>query len=416
MFFGYSNKKCGLLGEHLTHSFSPIIHNMIADYSYDLFEVSPDSLESFIKHKAFDAINVTIPYKKAVIPYLDEISAEATSIGAINLIINKDGKLCGYNTDYFGFKYMLESANIDATGKKAIVLGMGGAAVTICTVLKDKGIGEIISVNRKNNTKEFLAQHSNANIIINATPVGMYPNNGTSPVDLDLFPDCEAVLDIVYNPMRTALILEAERKGIPAVSGLSMLVAQAVCAFEIFSGKKCVAQIIEDIIAKIAKNTQNIVLIGMPSCGKSTVGKILAQSLERDFFDADEEFEKAYNITPADAINTYGEERFREMEQMILSNLGKMSGTIIATGGGAVTRAENYPSLHQNGIIVYIKRDVSTLSTEGRPLSKATSLEVLFEKRKPLYESFADIEVNSQKTPEETAKEIEKQLNNITIS
>ena len=416
MFLGYSNKKCGLLGEHLTHSFSPVIHNMIADYSYDLFEVSPDALESFITRNDFDAINVTIPYKKAVIPYLDEISEEATSIGAINLIIKKGEKLCGYNTDYFGFEYMVDSANIDLSEKKAIVLGMGGAAVTICTVLRNKNIGEIISVNRQNNTKEFLSQHSDANIIINATPVGMYPNNGVSPVDLDIFPNCEAVLDIVYNPMRTALILEAERKGIPAVSGLSMLVAQAVCAFEIFSGKKCVAQIIEDIIAKIAKNTQNIILIGMPACGKSTVGKILAQSLNRNFFDADEEFEKTYTMTPADAINTYGEERFREMEEVVLATLGKKSGAIIATGGGAVTRAKNYPSLHQNGIIVYIKRDISQLSTEGRPLSKAGSLKVLFEKRKPLYENFADLEVNSQSTPEKTAKEIENQINDINIS
>ena len=195
-----------------------------------------------------------------------------------------------------------------------------------------------------------------------------------------------------------------------------MLVAQAVCAFEIFSGKKCDTQVIEDIIAKIAKNTQNIILIGMPACGKSTVGKILAQSLNRNFFDADEEFEKTYTMTPADAINTYGEERFREMEEVVLATLGKKSGAIIATGGGAVTRAKNYPSLHQNGIIVYIKRDISQLSTESRPLSKAGSLKVLFEKRKPLYESFADLEVNSQSTPEKTAKEIENQINNINIS
>ncbi len=218
MLVGYSDKKCGLLGEHLTHSFSPVIHNLIADYSYELFEVSPENLESFVKSNSFDFINVTIPYKKAVIPYLDEISDEAKSIGAVNLIINKNGKLCGYNTDYFGFEYMMDSANIDVSGKKTIVFGMGGAAVTICTVLQNKGVKEIVSVNSQNNNQEFLSQHTDAEVIINATPVGMYPNNGTSPTDLGLFPSCEAVLDIVYNPMRTELILEAERRNITAVN------------------------------------------------------------------------------------------------------------------------------------------------------------------------------------------------------
>ena len=416
MLLGYSNKKCGLLGEHLSHSFSPVIHNMIADYSYELFEVSPCELETFIRTNNLDAYNVTIPYKKAVIPFLDEISQEAKAIGAINLIIKKENKLCGYNTDYFGFEYMMNSAKINIKGKKAIVLGVGGAAATICTVLKNNEIGEIISVNRKNNTKEFLFQHADANIVINATPVGMYPNNRISPVALDLFPRCEAVLDIVYNPMRTELILQAEKKGIVAVSGLSMLVAQAVYAFEIFSNKKCDSNIIEDIITKIAKKTQNIILIGMPSCGKSTVGKILAKDLNRDFFDADEEFEKTYKTTPANAITTYGEERFREMEHQILETLGKISSSVIATGGGAVTREENYPSLHQNGIIFYIKRDLSQLSTDGRPLSKANSLESLFAKRKALYERFADIEIDSQDTPEETAKLIEKEFENANIS
>ena len=416
MVYGYSDKKCGLLGEHLTHSFSPVIHNIIGDYSYDIFEVAPENLESFVKTNALNALNVTIPYKKSVIPFLDELSPQARSIGAVNLIVKKDGKLIGHNTDYFGFEYMVDSAKVDLKGKKAVVLGMGGAAATICTVLKDKGIGEIISVDKEDNNEEFLSKHADATVIVNATPVGMYPNNGVNPTNLDIFPNCEAVLDIVYNPMRTALILQAESKGITAVGGLSMLVSQAVRGFEIFSETTAEEGLIEDIIAKIAKDTQNIVLIGMPSCGKSTVGKLLASSLDRDFFDSDTEFEKMHGITPANAINTLGEDSFRKMETDTLKTLGKMSGAVIATGGGAVTREENYPLLHQNGIIVYVKRDLNLLSTDGRPLSKAGKLEELFAKRKALYENFADASIINDGTPENTANTVRSEIDAINVS
>ncbi len=416
MVYGYSDKKCGLLGEHLSHSFSPVIHNMIGDYSYKIFEVAPTELEAFVKNNDLDALNVTIPYKKSVIPFLDGISNEARSIGAVNLIVKKDGKLFGHNTDYFGFSYMVDSAKVDLKGKKAVVLGKGGAAVTICAVLKDKGIGEIISVDKEDNNKEFLSKHSDATVIINATPVGMYPNNGISPTDLDIFPSCEAVLDIVYNPIRTALILQAEKKGITAICGLSMLVSQAVRGFEIFSETKAEDGIIENIIAKIARDTQNIILIGMPSCGKSTVGKLLSKPLCREFFDADAEFEKMHGITPENAINTLGEKVFRKMETETLKALGKLSGAVIATGGGAVTRKENYPLLHQNGITVYVKRDLNLLSTDGRPLSKAGKLADLFEKRKTLYESFADISVENDTTPESTAEKIQKEIDVMKIS
>ncbi len=416
MQYGYKNKKCGLLGEHLSHSFSPVIHNMIADYSYKIFEVAPDNLESFVLNNELDALNVTIPYKKSVIPYLDEISSEASSIGAVNLIVKKNGKLCGHNTDYFGFEYMVNASKVALKGKKAIVLGKGGAAVTICTVLRDKGIGEIISVDKEDNTKEFLSRHADANVVINATPVGMYPRNGASPVDLDLFPACEAVLDIVYNPMRTALMLQAERKGITAVGGLSMLVAQAVRGFEIFTQSRSEDGIIENIIAKIAKDTQNIILIGMPSCGKSTIGKLVANALGREFFDADTEFERMHSITPESAINELGEDAFRKKEIETLASLGKMSGAVIATGGGTVTREENYPSLHQNGIIVYIKRDLSLLSTDGRPLSKAGKLEELFQKRKALYEAFADVTVENSGTPDDAATVIQKEIETMKVS
>ena len=227
MIYGYSDKKCGLLGEHLTHSFSPVIHNLITDYSYKIFEVSPENLESFVKTNDLDAFNVTIPYKKAVIPYLDEISSEAASIGAINLVIKKDGKLWGYNTDYFGFEYMVNASGVNIEGKKVIVFGTGGAAVTICALLKAHKAGEIVSIGIENNNRKFVSQHSDASVIVNATPVGMYPNNRKAVTDISLFPALEAVLDIVYNPTRTEIMLQAEEKNIPAIGGLSMLVAQA---------------------------------------------------------------------------------------------------------------------------------------------------------------------------------------------
>lgn len=416
MEYGYSDKKCGLLGEHLSHSFSPVIHGLIADYSYKIFEIAPNKLGEFLKSNDLDAFNVTIPYKKDVIPYLDEISSEAKSIGAVNLIVNKNGKLHGYNTDYFGFEYMLDSSSVRVKGKKALVLGKGGASVTICTVLKNKGVGEIICVDRENNNTEYLSSHSDTDIIINATPVGMYPNNRKSPVELDIFPTCSAVLDIVYNPMRTELILQAEKRGITAVCGLSMLVAQAARGFEIFSGKKCENGLIENIIAKIASDTQNIVLIGMPSCGKSTLGELISKATGRSFFDTDKEFERIHGITPETAINEYGESDFRKMEIEAVASLGKLSGAVIATGGGVVTREENYPSLHQNGIIVYVKRDLSLLSTEGRPLSRANSLKSLYEKRKSLYEAFADLTVYNDSTPEKVVNIIQEEIKNFNTS
>ena len=413
---GFSQMKCGLLGERLGHSFSPMIHNMLSDYEYKLYEIKPEDLENFLKSGNIDAFNVTIPYKKAVIPYIDEISPEASAIGAINAVVRKNGKLYGYNTDYFGFEYMLDSANINVSGKKALLIGNGGAAATVKAVLADKKIGKIVTVDSKTNTPELLSLHKDTNIIINASPVGMYPHNQTSAIDLSLFPNCEAVFDIVYNPLRTELMLQAEKKGICAVGGISMLVAQAVRGFEIFTGEKCESGIIEKIIDRILRDTQNIILVGMPSCGKSTVGELLSKALSRHFIDADLEFKGMHSITPAEAINTLGEHIFRDMEAITLAELGKRSGAIIATGGGAVTRSENYPSLHQNGVIIYIKRDIDKLSDEGRPLSQKGSINELFNKRKALYEEFADLTVENNGSTEEAAKNIITALENFSFS
>lgn len=410
MITGYSHMRCGVLGEHLGHTFSPMIHNLLTDYSYDIIEKAPEDVESFVKSREYDAYNVTIPYKKAVMPFLDVISPEAQKLGAVNTVVNKNGKLYGYNTDYFGFSHMIDLSGIDISGKKAMVFGTGGAAVTICAVLRDRGVGELVSISIEDNNIETLSKHPDTQVIVNCTPVGMYPKNGASPVDLALFPNCIGVLDIVYNPSKTALVLDAERRGMVAVSGLSMLVAQAVKAFEFFTDHPAEYDVCEKIVAAIEAQTKNIVLIGMPGCGKSTVGRLIAKKLDRPFFDADAEFAKTYNVTPAEVITQKGEEAFRLMEHEIAKELGKMSGTVIACGGGIVTREYNYDPLHQNSTIVFLERELSNLSTKGRPLSQSNSLQALYDARIDAYCRFADIRVKSTEVPENTATLIIEKL------
>lgn len=404
---GYKDKKCGLIGEKLGHSFSTPIHNELADYSFVLREVEKDKLGDFMRSDELDAFCVTIPYKKDVIPYLDTVSDEAAAIGAVNVVVRgDDGKLHGYNTDYFGFDYMVTSSGVDVKGKKAIVFGTGGASLTVCTVLRDKGVRELVVIGIEDNTPENVAKHADAEIVVNATPVGMYPRNGKAPTELSLFPACEAVLDVVYNPPRTELILQAERRGIVAVGGLSMLVAQAARGFEHFTGDEYEQGCIERITALISKNTRNVILVGMPGCGKSTVGALVAEKLGRPFFDADDEFAKMHGITPAEAINTLGEEKFRLMEHETLCELGKKSSAVIATGGGAVTKDYNYAPLHQNGVIVFLRRDLSLLPIAGRPLSQRSSVEELYAKRKDAYLAFSDLQIDSTEVPELTAKAV----------
>ena len=402
---GFGAMRCGLLGEHLSHSFSPRIHGELADYTYDLVERAPEEVGNFLKHGGYDAFNVTIPYKKAVIPLLDRISPEAERIGAVNTVVrHADGTLEGYNTDYFGFWAMLSVSGIEVRGKKALVLGSGGASATVQAVLRDRGVRELIVVGRSlENNYENLDRHSDAEVIVNTTPVGMYPENGISPIDLSIFPHCGGVLDVIYNPAKTALVLDAEERGIPAVGGLYMLVAQAVKAFEFFTGETAEDGIIENIVAKLSMQTQNVILIGMPGCGKSTVGRLLSEKMKRPFFDADKEFTKMHGMTPAEAIQNLGEKRFRAMEHEVILALGKQSETVIACGGGVVTREENYRPLHQNGVILYLRRELSRLSTNGRPLSQKTSPEALYLARKDAYERFADLTVESTEVIEKTA-------------
>lgn len=381
----------GLLGEHLGHSFSPRIHALLCDYEYCLYEVGPEALADFMDNCGLDGMNVTIPYKKDILPHCVHLSDEVKRMGSANTLVRHADGWHAHNTDYFGFRYMLESCGCSPAGKKALVLGNGGAAVAVVTALEDMGAGEIVIVSRSGeNNYGNLHLHRDADVVINTTPLGMYPNTGVAAVSLDSFPRCSAVFDIVYNPARTKLIMDAESRGLICRSGLAMLVAQAHRAAELFTGSEIPKSRIEEILHTLEKETGNIIIIGMPGCGKSSVGKELSAITGRQFIDADEEFLRVYGISAGDMIVSQGEEAFRQMETALLAELGKRSGLIIATGGGVVTREENYPLLHQNGRIFCLSRSLDKLPTNGRPISQQNSLAQLYARRKPLYERFAD--------------------------
>lgn len=403
----------GLLGEHLPHSFSPQIHLSLGNDDYHLFEIPPENLEKFLTDKNFKGINVTIPYKKAVIPYLDFISPEAEKIGAVNTITVRNGKLYGYNTDYFGFIYMVEKSKIAVKGKKALVLGNGGASATVQTVLHDMGAREIVVVSRSGEVNYTnIYTQTDADIIVNTTPVGMYPDNMNTPVDVTRFSNLSGVLDIVYNPLKTRLIMETEKMGIKSATGLSMLVAQAKKAHEIFFDTTVDGLICEKIEKSIRLQMCNIVLVGMAGCGKSTVGKKLAQLLKKDFIDTDEMIVNAENKSIPQIFEDSGEKFFRTCENVAVNLAGRETNSVIATGGGVITRPENYMPLNQNGIIVFINRDIEKLPTNGRPLSQLHGVKELYEKRLPLYRQFAHIEIDGNGTIDETAKLIVKEILN----
>ena len=382
--------KVALLGRKLSHSFSPQIHALLADYEYRLQELEPEEVGEFLQKGEFDALNVTIPYKKAVMPYLAEISEQARKIGSVNTITRTESGLRGDNTDYYGFSYMLTESGIDVAGKKCLVLGSGGASVTTQAVLADLGAVPVVISRSGENNYDNLDRHADASVIVNTTPVGMYPKNGVSPIDLTLFPHLSGVVDMIYNPRRTTLILQAKDRGIPAVSGLSMLVAQAKRANEHFFGRPLPDSITADVILKTRRQMENVILIGMPGCGKSTAGKRLAERLGFAFADTDEEIVRMTGRTPAAIIEADGEDAFRKIEHDAACALGKRSSTVIATGGGIVTRAENRDPLRQNGTVIYLSRPLDKLATESRPLTARSGVEALFEKRRPLYEAWAD--------------------------
>lgn len=398
---------CGLLGQHLGHSYSPAIHSQLANYSYSLYEKEPQDLAEFLKNGDFQGLNVTIPYKKAVIPYLDELSPVATRLGAVNTIVRRsDGTLIGHNTDYFGFRSMVEQSGLRPQCKKALVLGSGGASNTAVAVLEEIGAQVVVISRSGENNYANLDRHSDAAIIVNTTPVGMYPHVGTAPIDLTLFPQLEGVLDVIYNPARTQLLLDAEARGLITMNGLWMLVAQAKESAEWFSGHSVSNDRIRQIHHRLQQQMENIILIGMPGCGKSTVGRKLASRLGRKFVDADAAIEAHAGMTIPAIFAQQGEEGFRKIETTVLAQLGKESGLVLATGGGCVTRPENYPPLHQNGRIIWIKRDISQLPTKGRPLSQDGKLAAMYQIRKPMYQRFADLTVENSSDPDCTVQKI----------
>lgn len=389
--------KCGLLGEKLGHSYSPQIHSMLADYEYKLFEKSPEELEDFLKSGEFDGLNVTIPYKKSVMPYCAELSPTAAQIGSVNTIVRRsDGSLYGDNTDAFGFENLIVHNGIEVKGKKALVLGTGGASVTAQAVLKNLGASEVVVISRKGEDNyENIAKHADAEIIANTTPVGMYPNNGKAAVDLTQFPKLSGVLDVVYNPARTALLLQAEKLCIPCAGGLYMLVSQAKRSCELFTGNSIPDSEIDRIERVLSHQMQNIVIIGMPGSGKTAVSTMLAERLGRKIFDTDTIVSEKAGMTIPEIFAAQGEAGFRKLETEATAEVGKLSGNIISTGGGVVTVADNYELLHQNGVIVWIERDTNKLARDGRPISLSSDLNELYAARLPLYEHFADIKADN---------------------
>lgn len=399
--------QCGLLGEKLGHSYSPQIHSFLADYAYDLYEKSPHELGNFLKNGSFTGLNVTIPYKKEVIAFCDRLSDRARQLGAVNTILRKsDGTLIGHNTDYFGFLSMVNRSGLSVSGKKVLVLGSGGASVTAVAVLQELGAKVVIISRTGTDNYENLGKHADAAVIVNTTPVGMYPNTGNSPVDLNLFPKLEGVLDLIYNPARTKLLMDAENRGLVAENGLWMLVAQAKESAQWFTGRNIPDAVIETIYRKLRQQMENIILIGMPGSGKSTIGKLLAVKLGKTFVDADAVITETAKMTIPEIFHSSGEEVFRKHETDVLRKLGQKSGLVIATGGGCVTREENYSYLHQNGRIIWLQRDIASLPTDGRPLSMGADLVNMFNMRKPMYERFADITADNNADPEDTVRKI----------
>ena len=380
--------KCGLLGRKLGHSYSPAIHALLGDYEYTLYEKEPQELESFLRCGDWDGINVTMPYKQAVIPYLDFVTDIASQLGAVNTITRRDGKLIGDNTDYWGFLSMLAKSGLSPAGKKCLVLGSGGASQVAQAVLRSKDANVIVISRSSEDNYENLSRHADAAIIVNTTPVGMYPNTGVSPVDPDQFPHLEGVLDVVYNPARTQLLLDAQKRSIPAMNGLWMLICQAKCAAERFTDRPISDEKATRIHAVLKAQTDNIILIGMPGCGKSTVGRLLAEKTGKIFVDTDAQIEKMAQKTIPQIFAEDGEAVFRDLETQVLAEFGKQSGLVIATGGGCVTQLRNHPLLHQNGTIFWLQRDLDRLPTDGRPLS--TDLAAMYCTRAPLYAQFAD--------------------------
>lgn len=397
----------GLLGRSLGHSWSVPIHTALGCPNYQLYEREPEQLEPFLRQENLGGINVTIPYKQAVMPFCDEIDEAAQDIGSVNTIVRRCGKLYAYNTDAVGFCRMADRAGISLCGKKVVILGSGGASLTVQAMARKLGAREIIVVSRSGeHTYANLSLHADAEIVVNATPVGMFPHNGETAVDLALFPHCCGVLDLIYNPRRTALLLQAEALGIPNSDGLPMLVEQAVAAEAHFFHKTMDHSAGTAILHRLRQEMTNIVLIGMPGCGKSTVGQLLAQMTGREAIDIDQQIETRTGRSIPEIFSTEGEEFFRQFEREETAKAGQLSGKLILTGGGVVKDAQNYAPLRQNGRIYHLDRRLGALATQGRPLSQSTPADVLWAQREPLYRSFRDVLIDNNGTAEDAAQTI----------
>ncbi len=390
--------KYGLIANRITHSFSAEIHNKLFGYEYELKAICETELESFLNKKDFCAINVTIPYKESVIPFLDFIDPVAKSIGAVNTIVNREGKLYGYNTDASGLTALIEKNEISLKDKKVLVLGSGGTSKTAVYVANQLGASEVfrVSRNEKNGCityRSALSSHIDAEVIINTTPCGMFPETDATPIDINAFPNLLAVIDVIYNPLRTKLVCQAQKKNIKAVGGLYMLVAQAAFAAERFVDKKVESDKINQVYSSILKSKQNIVLIGMPGCGKTSAGKYIAGKLGAKFIDTDDEITIQTGASPSEIINSKGEKHFRDIESKIIKDMSYVNGCVISTGGGAVLREENIENLRKNGRIYFIDRPIEDIKvSDDRPLSSNfESLKKRYEERYDIYCNSADV-------------------------
>ena len=403
----------GLLGEKLGHSFSPQIHRALAGYDYRLLPTPPEEVAELFRRRDFRGLNVTIPYKQTVIPLCDEVDPRAAAIGAVNTVVNRNGRLTGYNTDIDGMICMARRAGVDLAGKKVVILGSGGTSHTAQAAARELGAAEIAVISRHGpDNYGNLSRHADAQVLINTTPVGMYPDCGLSPVSLDAFPRLEGVLDVVFNPLRTALLLQAMDRGLPCSCGLPMLVAQSRRAAELFTGTAIPSSRAEEVLSSLSSELENIVLIGMPGCGKTTVGRALAERLGRALVDLDEEIVRRAGRPIPDIFAREGEDAFRALETRAVREAGSRTGLVISTGGGVVTRKENRDPLRQNGVIVHLTRPLAALPTGGRPVSQSTDLAVLWQRRAPLYAAFADLTADNSGPLERTLEQIEEALKN----
>ena len=405
----------GLIGAKLGHSYSKDIHNQIGDYKYELKEIAAEDIDSFMKAHDFKGINVTIPYKQTVIPYLDEIDDAAKEIGAVNTIVNKGGKLFGYNTDFIGLKRLILSQNIELADKTVLILGTGGTSKTARAVAKSLKAKEILIVSRKSGEgvityEEAASKYKTAQIIINTTPCGMFPNINDFPIDVAAFPKLEGLIDVIYNPLRTQLVLRAQELGIKASGGMYMLVQQAIAAAEYFFDRPLEPSKADEIFNSLLADKQNIILVGMPGCGKSTVGKKLAKLLGKDFFDTDELIQQQENMHPSQIITQWGEEAFRNIESKICEEMAVKTNAVISTGGGAILRKENVIHLKNNGIIFFIDRKLENICPTGdRPLSNSREkLQAVYDKRYAIYSTCCDYKIESDENMNHTIDKIIK--------